>query len=73
MPKNVENKDDTVLENVRFDGVDGNETAENLDLLTPEQSTCILAATWLRIREDPIVELRFELVDALINKVCAIN
>lgn len=68
VPKNIANKDDTVLENVHFDSAD-QRAATDANSLSPEQSACVLAATWLRMRADPVVELRFELIDALTNKV----
>ncbi|KAI6196271.1 Tetratricopeptide TPR-1 and Tetratricopeptide TPR2 domain containing protein [Aphelenchoides besseyi] len=65
-PKNIPNKDDTVLEKLKLD--DGNGDQEN-EQLTVEQTACVLAATWLKIREDPVLELRFETIEAMVNKV----
>jgi hypothetical protein len=33
------------------------------------QISCLLAAAWLKLREDAFIDLRFEVVDALINTV----
>ncbi|KAI6228585.1 hypothetical protein M3Y99_01209100 [Aphelenchoides fujianensis] len=68
LPSNVDNKDDTVLEKLRLD--DGGDS-ERSGRLNTEQTACVLAATWLRIREDPVVELRFETIEAMVNKVLA--
>ncbi|KAI6171806.1 Ribonucleoside-diphosphate reductase [Aphelenchoides besseyi] len=65
-PKNISNKDDTVLEKLKLD--DGNDEQEN-DQLTAEQTACVLAATSLKICEDPVLELRFETIEAMVNKV----
>ncbi|KAI6227697.1 Tetratricopeptide TPR-1 and Tetratricopeptide TPR2 domain containing protein [Aphelenchoides fujianensis] len=68
LPSNVDNRDDTVLEKLRLD--DGGDS-EPSGRLNAEQTACVLAATWLRIREDPVVELRFETIEAMVNKVLA--
>jgi hypothetical protein len=63
LPKNIENKDDTVLDKLSLDNGDDNSA---LDIA---QIACVLAAAWLKLRDDPVLELRFETVDALVNKV----
>ncbi|KAI6190195.1 hypothetical protein M3Y97_00090300 [Aphelenchoides bicaudatus] len=63
LPKNIENKDDTVLNKLAFDE---NINTDSLDIA---QVSCILAATWLKVREDAFIDLRFEVVDALVNTI----
>jgi hypothetical protein len=63
LPKNIENRDDTLLDKLSLDEkVD----AEKLDV---SKISCILASTWLKLCEDSFVELRFEVIDALVNTV----
>jgi hypothetical protein len=63
LPKNIENKDDTVLNKLSLD--------EKLDSehLNIAKISCVLATTWLKLREDSFLELRFEVIDALVNTV----
>jgi hypothetical protein len=64
LPKNLENKDDTVLNKLSLD--DENFSADTLNIA---QVSCILASTWLKVCEDSFIELRFEVIDALVNTV----
>ncbi|CAD5209765.1 unnamed protein product [Bursaphelenchus okinawaensis] len=62
-PKNIDNKDDTLLQNVKFD------ENVNVEHLTPDQIGVLLAAALLEQKTDPIQELKFEQMDALCTKI----
>lgn len=76
LPDNVANLDDTVLNRLSLDK-DKDVNADDLDtadvgVLDTAQISCILATAWLKLRNDAFIELRFEVIDAMINAVCFI-
>ncbi|CAD5213230.1 unnamed protein product [Bursaphelenchus xylophilus] len=62
-PKNIENKDDTLLQKVKFDD------QTQVEALSPDQIGVLLAAALLEQKTDPIEELKFEQMDALCTKI----